>query len=114
MSAAAPAVLGRRVRVARSTPLLTLCFVFLGAVLYIVMTKEDKPGEGETRAVRVASSNLITNEGTSEPKAVLSLYEDFLCPACGNFERQFGPNLGQVSPFQPNVSPNAMTMLPSR
>ena len=65
-------------------------------VLYIVMNKEDKPGEGETRAVRVASSDVITKEGTSEPKAVLSLYEDFLCPACGNFEKQFGPTINKL------------------
>ncbi|RAV14496.1 hypothetical protein DQP55_07890 [Mycolicibacterium sp. GF69] len=65
-------------------------------VLYIVMTKEDKPGEGETRAVRVASSEVITKEGTSEPKAVISMFEDFLCPACGNFEKQFGPTLNKL------------------
>ncbi|KUH98993.1 thioredoxin domain-containing protein [Mycobacterium sp. IS-3022] len=65
-------------------------------VVYIVMTKGDKPGEGEVRAVHVASSNVITKEGTSEPKAVLSLYEDFLCPACGNFEKQFGPTINKL------------------
>lgn len=65
-------------------------------VLYIVMTKEDKPGEGEARAIQIASSNVITKEGTSEPKAVLSLYEDFLCPACGNFEKQFGPTINKL------------------
>lgn len=65
-------------------------------VLYIVMTKEDKPAEGEAKSIRVASSNVITNEGTSEPKAVLSLYEDFLCPACGNFEKQFGPTVSKL------------------
>lgn len=65
-------------------------------VLYIVMTKEDKPGEGEARAIQLTSSNLITKEGTSEPKAVISLYEDFLCPACGNFEKQFGPTINKL------------------
>jgi ABC-type dipeptide/oligopeptide/nickel transport system permease subunit len=40
MSAAAPAALGRRVRVARSTPLLTLCFVFLGVLLVMVVAGE--------------------------------------------------------------------------
>lgn len=65
-------------------------------VAYIVMTKEDKPGEGEAKSIRVASSNVITAEGSSEPKAVLSLYEDFLCPACGNFEKQFGPTINRL------------------
>jgi protein-disulfide isomerase len=65
-------------------------------VLYIVMTKEDKPAEGEAQSIRVTSSNLITKEGTSEPKVVLSLNEDFLCPSCGNFEKQFGPTVNKL------------------
>ena len=44
----------------------------------------------------MTSSKLITKEGTAEPKAVLSLYEDFLCPACGNFEKQFGPTVSKL------------------
>ena len=44
----------------------------------------------------MTSSNVITKEGTDEPKAVLSLYEDFLCPACGNFEKQFGPTVNKL------------------
>lgn len=65
-------------------------------VLYIVMSAEDKPGSGDATAVRVSSEKLITQEGTDEPKAVVSLYEDFLCPACGNFERQFGPTINKL------------------
>ncbi|HEX2284258.1 MAG TPA: thioredoxin domain-containing protein [Mycobacterium sp.] len=65
-------------------------------VLYIVMSAEDKPAEGEAKSIRVTSANLITKEGTSEPKAVLSLYEDFLCPACRNFEQQFGPTVSKL------------------
>lgn len=64
-------------------------------VLYIVMTKEDKPGEGEAKPIRVASSDVITGDD-GEPKAVLSLYEDFLCPACGNFEKAFGPTINRL------------------
>lgn len=65
-------------------------------VLYIVMSAEDKPESGEAKSIRVTSSDLITNEGSSDPKAVLSLYEDFLCPACGNFEQQFGPTINKL------------------
>ena len=64
-------------------------------VLYIVMSS-DKVQPGEAKSIRVTSSKLITKEGTSEPKAVLSMYEDFLCPACGNFERAFGPTIGKL------------------
>jgi protein-disulfide isomerase len=62
-------------------------------VLYIVTSGESKPTGGETKSIRVASSKLITTEGTTEPKAVLSLYEDFLCPVCGRFEQTFGPTI---------------------
>jgi protein-disulfide isomerase len=67
--------------------------VAVGLFLYIVMGAEDKPASGEAKSIRVSSSKLITKEGTTEPKAVLGLYEDFLCPACGNFEKQYGPTL---------------------
>ena len=64
-------------------------------VLYIVMSS-DKAASGEAKSIRVTSSKLITKDGGSEPKAVLSLYEDFLCPACGNFERGFGPTISKL------------------
>src|SRR5262245_36357370 len=67
-------------------------------VLYIVMSKgkkHDGGAAGEPNAIRVTSSKLITAEG-GQPKAVLSLYEDFLCPACGNFEQKFGPTVTKL------------------
>jgi len=65
-------------------------------VLYIVMSGDQKPTAGEAKSIRVTSSKLMTKEGTSDPKAVLGLYEDFLCPACGNFEKQFGPTVSKL------------------
>jgi protein-disulfide isomerase len=68
----------------------------VGLVLYIVMGADKKPASGEAKAITVSSSKLITKEGTTEPKAVVSLYEDFLCPHCGEFEQKFGPTIGQL------------------
>jgi protein-disulfide isomerase len=65
-------------------------------VLYIVMSADEKPTAGEADPIRVESTSLIKKEGTEEPKAVVSLYEDFLCPACGRFEQQFGPTISQL------------------
>lgn len=65
-------------------------------VLWIVMSAEDKPQAGDAKSVRVTSSNLITQDGGTEPKAVLSIYEDFLCPACGNFEQTLGPTINKL------------------
>jgi protein-disulfide isomerase len=44
----------------------------------------------------VTSSKLVTQPGSSNPKAVITFYEDFLCPACGNFERTFGPTVSKL------------------
>ncbi len=67
----------------------------VGLVLYIV-TGDKKPASGETKAIRVESTSLIKKDGTDEPKAVLSLYEDFLCPVCGKFEQTFGPTITKL------------------
>jgi protein-disulfide isomerase len=68
-------------------------------VFYIVTSNHKKPaavGTGAGDAVRVTSGKLITQSGTSDPKAVVSFYEDFLCPACGNFERTYGPTVSKL------------------
>lgn len=65
-------------------------------VLYIVMSGDKKPVSGDAKAVRVASSNVIKKEGSDDPKVVLSMYEDFLCPHCGLFEQQFGPTVRKM------------------
>ncbi|WP_422748409.1 DsbA family protein [Mycobacterium sp. WMMD1722] len=65
-------------------------------VLYIVMSADDKPEAGAESGIRVSAANVVTKEGSSDPKVVLSMYEDFLCPACGNFERQFGPTVNKL------------------
>jgi protein-disulfide isomerase len=67
----------------------------VGLVLYIVMSHANKSSRAG-HAVRVTSSKLITRDGTKDPKAVVSFYEDFLCPACSNFERNFGPTMSKL------------------
>ncbi len=66
-------------------------------VFYIVTSHHKKAGStGAGDTVRVTSSKLVTQPGTTNPKAVVSFYEDFLCPACGNFERTFGPTVSKL------------------
>jgi protein-disulfide isomerase len=65
-------------------------------VFYIVLSHHPKSRLGDVRAIRVTSGKLITKPGTTEPKAVLGLFEDFLCPACGNFERTFGQTINAL------------------
>lgn len=76
---------------------LTATVIVIAAALfgYIVLYGK-KPADGEAKAIRVATSDVIKNEGTSDPKAVISLYEDFLCPVCRRFEGQYGPTIKQL------------------
>ena len=70
--------------------LTALVIVFAAAVvLYIVMTKDKKGSDGDVQAVRISSSALMKKDGGDEPKAVLSIYEDFQCPHCGLFEKNY-------------------------
>ena len=65
-------------------------------VLYIVLSGETKPESGEARSVRVESSNVVKKDDGIEPKLVLSIYEDPLCPHCGAFEKAFGPTINKL------------------
>jgi protein-disulfide isomerase len=72
--------------------------IFAVALVFYIVTSHHKKvaaaGPGDT--VRVTSSKLVTQQGTTNPKAVVTFYEDFLCPACGNFERTFGPTVSKL------------------
>lgn len=64
--------------------------------LYITTAGEQKLSADGPKPIRVTSGALITQEGSPEPKVVLSIYEDFLCPHCREFEQQFGPTMSQL------------------
>ncbi|MGK2879653.1 MAG: DsbA family protein [Mycobacterium sp.] len=66
----------------------------VGLVSYIVMNKAPSVTAGQ--AIRVAAPTVATAEGSTEPRVVLSLYEDFQCPHCRDFEEQFGPTIANL------------------
>ena len=69
----------------------------VGIVWYAMSHKKPPPAAtGPGDAVRVTSGKLITKPGSTDPKVVVSFYEDFLCPACGNFERTYGPTVSKL------------------
>ncbi len=68
----------------------------VGLVLYIVMGHDKKAAAGDIKAVRVSSAALIKKKDSDEPKAVLSIYEDFQCPHCKEFEETFGPTISKL------------------
>ena len=86
---------GRRrdllVRIGLTAIVLLFAVVLVG---YIVISHDKKTAATAARSVRVTSSKLVTQDG--KPKAVVTFYEDFLCPACGNFERGFGPTVSNL------------------
>ena len=63
---------------------------------YIVTSHDKKVAANAARGIHVTTSKLVTKDGTHDPKALVSFYEDFLCPACGNFERGFGPTVSKL------------------
>ncbi len=67
----------------------------VGLIGYIVLSN-DKKSTDAAEAVRVTSSKLITSDDSDVPKATVSFYEDFLCPACGNLERILGPTVSRL------------------
>jgi len=85
-----------------------IALVAAGVAAFIVIRHENKPvgGAAETsstdagptplRSIRLAAPNVATKPGSSEPKATLTVYEDFLCPFCRRFEQVYGPTIGQL------------------
>lgn len=72
----------------------------VGLVFYIVTSHHDKKSPaavtGQGATVRVTSSKLITKPGSSDPKVVMTFYEDFLCPNCAAWEHEFGPTVSKL------------------
>jgi protein-disulfide isomerase len=73
--------------------------LFAVAVVFYVVNQNHKKnaaasGPGDT--VRVTTSKLVTKAGSTDPKAVITFYEDFLCPSCGHFEQTFGPAVANL------------------
>ena len=86
---------GKHGLVTTVAPILAV-LVFAAAVFGYILWQHHRNGPGESRAVQVTSAKLVTKDGTDEPKAVMTFYEDFLCPACGNFERRVGPTVNRL------------------
>lgn len=76
--------------------LVAIVVVFAVVLIGYIVLSNDKKSAGAAEAVQVTSSKLITRDGTKDPKATVSFYEDFLCPHCGFFERTFGPTVSKL------------------
>ena len=92
------ATTGKSGRLIQIAGILIVAVFAVAVISYILVSHKDKKpaATGPGDAVRVTSANLVTNPGTKDPKVVITFYEDFLCPACGNFERNFGPTVSKL------------------
>lgn len=78
--------------------------VFALVVGIVVIAGRDSGGEAgaspssvtESGAVRAAAADVELAEGTMTPKRVVTIYEDFQCPVCKNFESTFGNALDEL------------------
>ena len=76
----------------------------VGLLLLILKPWEPKPTKpsvtgppaGTVMPITVAVPDKLAKDAAGKPKVVLSMSEDFLCPACGAFERNFGPTVQQL------------------
>jgi protein-disulfide isomerase len=62
----------------------------------LMLSPEPTARAVDAKAIRVTSSNLITDPHGGWPTVVLSLYEDSLCPYCRRFEDTFGATVDKL------------------
>jgi protein-disulfide isomerase len=68
----------------------------LAVVADLMLCPDPTARAAQAEAIRVTSSNLITDPGTGQPTVVLSMYEDALCPYCRRFEHTFGATVDKL------------------
>ncbi|MUL75048.1 DsbA family protein [Mycolicibacterium sp. CBMA 226] len=87
-----------------------IALVAAGVAAFVVLRHKNTPvgGAVETsassasagatplRSIRLAAPNVATKPGSTEPKATLKVYEDFLCPFCGRFEQVYAPTISKL------------------
>ena len=83
-------------RLRRLTRAAVAAVVLMMAVSADLMLSPPTARAVDAKAIRVTSSNLITDPGTGQPTVVLSLYEDSLCPYCRRFEHTFGATVDKL------------------
>ncbi len=84
-------------RLRRLTRAAVTAVVLMLAVTTDLMLSPDPTARAvDAKAIRVTSSNLITDPHYGWPTVVLSLYEDSLCPYCRRFEDTFGATVDKL------------------
>jgi protein-disulfide isomerase len=74
----------------------TAVVLMLAVSADLMLSPEPTARAVDAKAIRVTSSNLITDPHGGWPTVVLSLYEDALCPYCRKFEDTFGATVDKL------------------
>ncbi|USI93086.1 DsbA family protein [Rhodococcus pyridinivorans] len=78
--------------------------IFAVAVVMLIVGGRDTASEAavvptavtETGAIRAVAPEVELEAGTDSPRRVVTIYEDYQCPACKNFEATFGGTLDEL------------------
>lgn len=79
--------------------LTAIVVIFAVALVGFIVLKNQRGPAGTEHAISVSTAGpakLITKDGSTEPKVVLTLIEDPICPACKGFEQVFGPTVTKL------------------
>ncbi|MCX4685031.1 DsbA family protein [Kitasatospora purpeofusca] len=68
--------------------------VVVGVVVQDQRSKPETPTAAPAGAI--GDKNLVIPVGSDNSPAVLTVYEDARCPACGSFEREFSSTISQL------------------
>lgn len=77
--------------------LVLVAVVVIGGV--IVQSNRSKPrvdGYGTAQQVPVQLADGVVRVGAANAPVAIDIYEDFLCPVCGQFEKLYGQELAQA------------------
>lgn len=69
--------------------------LLLVAIVTVVVQRQAAPAAGPTPAGAVAGGTALP-VGESPAPVTMTVYEDFRCPACGNFEKRYGPTIEEL------------------
>ena len=90
-------VSSRRSTVIGATVLLLVAAVVIGGIIFQSSRNQprvDGYGPAQTAAVQV--SDGVVRVGAPNAPVTIDVYEDFLCPVCGQFEKIYGQELAQA------------------
>ncbi len=96
VAAARPTQSARGTLLAAGAVVLVLVVVIGGVLYQRSRTAPVNDGYGSAQSAAVSTSNGVVRVGATDAPVTLDVYEDFLCPICGQFEALYGQQVAQA------------------